>query len=118
MFRQNKCPTKRAPRLRFATRGELPDPRTNAEDRRWGLPPLRAACAHPKQFSTPYHFSLDCRPPVPPERHRDVVRQGAGRTGWLDGFAVPAPAQVSHSLRSGTMAQTVRRLRIQIWEQQ
>ncbi len=22
-------------------------------------------------------FSLDCRPPVPPERHRDVVRQGA-----------------------------------------
>ncbi|MCL4272144.1 MAG: hypothetical protein KJZ72_21480, partial [Anaerolineales bacterium] len=29
---------------------------------------------------------------------------GAGRTGWLDGFAVPAPAQVSPS---GTMSQTV-----------
>ncbi|MBE0672530.1 MAG: hypothetical protein IH588_18285 [Anaerolineales bacterium] len=28
---------------------------------------------------------------------------------WLDGFAVPAPAQVTHSLRSGTVAQTVGR---------
>jgi hypothetical protein len=67
----NRCPTKRAPRLRFATRGELPDPRTNAEDRRWGLPPS-AAYAHPRQFSTPYHFSGWTASPSPPQRRYPV----------------------------------------------
>lgn len=38
-----------------------------------------------KQFPTPQPFSLDNHPPVPPEEQRDDVRQGAGRTGWLDG---------------------------------
>ncbi len=52
-------------------------------DARWRL--ARPICANLKQFSAPYHFF------------------------WLDGFAVPAPAQVSHSLRSGTMSQAVRR---------
>ena len=102
VFQTKNCLTKRAPRLRFAARGELPDPRTNAEDRRWGWQaPMRLLWAIQPSWTNGARLRL-ARPICGTLRSQAVSHALA--FSWLDSFAVPAPAQVSPS---GTMSQTV-----------